>query len=217
MVRTAVLLALALGVACGGSTDDEGGLGGTGGTGGQSGSSGTAGASGTAAGATSSQGGSSTSGGSGGTAVNGGTTGGAGTTGAGAVSATDAGGRDLCDLPPEPGPCRGSMQRFYFDAVAGQCLEFVYGGCEGNANNFETHQACAAACAHRAHDCRVCTLESCHARDCTGCPVSPDSHGESCSVPSLECSFGQGCGQTVCTCSAFTPGVWACATLLIPC
>jgi hypothetical protein len=211
MARTAVSLALALGVACGGTIDDERGHGDPGGTGGQSGSSGAAGTSGTAAGATASQGGSSTSGGTGGTAVNGGTTGGAGTPGAGAVSGTDAGGPDLCDLPPEPGPCKGNIQRFSFDAVAGQCLEFVYGGCEGNANNFETHEACAAACAHRAHDCRSCFLDGCVVQDCTQCPANSNATGEPCKAQNLTCAFGSGCGLTTCTCGGET---WECSTLL---
>ena len=53
---------------------------------------------------------------------------------------------DICTLPVVPGPCRGAFPRWFFNSSTGQCEEFVYGGCEGNANNFETEGACANAC-----------------------------------------------------------------------
>lgn len=51
-----------------------------------------------------------------------------------------------CGLPAETGPCNAAFQRWYFNADAGQCEQFVWGGCGGNANNFETLAACEAAC-----------------------------------------------------------------------
>ena len=37
--------------------------------------------------------------------------------------------------------------RYFFDWNAGVCREFVYGGCEGNANNFDDVDACERTCA----------------------------------------------------------------------
>jgi hypothetical protein len=51
-----------------------------------------------------------------------------------------------CGLPPDPGPCRAVIERWYFDAAAGECRTFNYGGCLGNGNNFETQAECEAAC-----------------------------------------------------------------------
>ena len=59
---------------------------------------------------------------------------------------------DICSLPPDPGPCKALIPRWYHNAATGQCEEFIYGGCEGNANNFETKLACEQACLP------VCTL-----------------------------------------------------------
>ncbi len=36
--------------------------------------------------------------------------------------------------------------RFYFDIDTGRCEHFEYGGCQGNANNFETLQECEEMC-----------------------------------------------------------------------
>lgn len=52
----------------------------------------------------------------------------------------------ICGLPPEPGPCDGSFERYYFDAQVGTCVSFVYGGCGGNANNFDDLMFCLATC-----------------------------------------------------------------------
>ena len=54
--------------------------------------------------------------------------------------------QNACKLPPEPGPCEGHQERWYLDAYTWNCELFIYGGCEGNANNFETKEACQAAC-----------------------------------------------------------------------
>ena len=36
--------------------------------------------------------------------------------------------------------------RWYFDAGKGGCVQFTYGGCGGNANNFKTLAECNDAC-----------------------------------------------------------------------
>ncbi|XP_066567063.1 amyloid beta precursor like protein 2 isoform X1 [Amia ocellicauda] len=52
----------------------------------------------------------------------------------------------VCSLPPETGPCRASMPRWHFDAQQRSCAPFVYGGCGGNRNNFQTQEYCMAVC-----------------------------------------------------------------------
>ncbi|GIX87999.1 papilin [Caerostris darwini] len=53
---------------------------------------------------------------------------------------------DTCRLPAEVGTCHAHMERYYFDHEQGRCLKFIYGGCGGNANNFETERECENSC-----------------------------------------------------------------------
>ncbi|XP_070970881.1 tissue factor pathway inhibitor 2-like isoform X2 [Oncorhynchus clarkii lewisi] len=54
--------------------------------------------------------------------------------------------QEVCLLQVDEGPCRGDIQRYYYNTITQQCEEFVYGGCQGNANNFMSFLACQKAC-----------------------------------------------------------------------
>ena len=49
---------------------------------------------------------------------------------------------DICKLQPETGLCKAAFTRYYYDADTECCKEFIYGGCGGNDNNFNTQQEC---------------------------------------------------------------------------
>ncbi|CAH3147100.1 unnamed protein product [Pocillopora meandrina] len=51
-----------------------------------------------------------------------------------------------CLLPHSEGPCRAAFQRWYYNKERRKCITFLYGGCEGNANNFYTKSACKVFC-----------------------------------------------------------------------
>uniref|UniRef100_A0A023GCG9 Putative bpti/kunitz family of serine protease inhibitor n=1 Tax=Amblyomma triste TaxID=251400 RepID=A0A023GCG9_AMBTT len=53
---------------------------------------------------------------------------------------------DECTYPPETGPCKGRMPRFFYNINTSECEEFVYGGCHGNENNFRTYEDCENQC-----------------------------------------------------------------------
>lgn len=53
---------------------------------------------------------------------------------------------EFCDLLPEKGPCKAVLPRFHYDLVTQDCERFIYGGCDGNENNFHTRLACQAIC-----------------------------------------------------------------------
>ncbi|XP_072144219.1 uncharacterized protein [Dermacentor andersoni] len=63
------------------------------------------------------------------------------------VTGASAQGRPrLCSLPSAQGPCRGRITAFYFDRSSGRCRQFIYGGCQGNANRFKSFRQCARVC-----------------------------------------------------------------------
>ncbi|XP_049527435.1 BPTI/Kunitz domain-containing protein-like [Dermacentor silvarum] len=51
-----------------------------------------------------------------------------------------------CSDPPEKGPCNESYTHYYFNTQNKTCQEFIYGGCEGNVNNYETIEECRVSC-----------------------------------------------------------------------
>ncbi|KAM4550295.1 collagen, type XXVIII, alpha 1a [Fundulus diaphanus] len=51
-----------------------------------------------------------------------------------------------CSQPLEPGPCRQYTVRWYYDPEANACAQFWFGGCQGNANNFENENNCRNTC-----------------------------------------------------------------------
>ncbi|VDO01400.1 unnamed protein product [Rodentolepis nana] len=55
---------------------------------------------------------------------------------------------NACDLPLETGPCRGKFIKWGKNSKSGKCAEFIYGGCGGNSNNFDTEEECERTCIH---------------------------------------------------------------------
>ncbi|XP_029197968.1 cysteine-rich motor neuron 1 protein-like [Acropora muricata] len=70
------------------------------------------------------------------------------TTKASTVSTANRQGKlpDECKHPPSGGPCKAAFPRWYYNMVKRKCKEFLYGGCDGNANNFQTEAACKSFC-----------------------------------------------------------------------
>ncbi|XP_059824912.1 amyloid-beta precursor protein-like isoform X1 [Hypanus sabinus] len=54
--------------------------------------------------------------------------------------------REVCSEQAETGPCRAMMPRWYFDVSEGKCAQFIYGGCGGNRNNFDSEEYCLSVC-----------------------------------------------------------------------
>ncbi|CAM2107633.1 unnamed protein product [Caretta caretta] len=52
----------------------------------------------------------------------------------------------VCSQEAMTGPCRTVMPRWYFDLYKRKCIRFIYGGCGGNRNNFESEEYCMAVC-----------------------------------------------------------------------
>ncbi|KAK7896238.1 hypothetical protein WMY93_021563 [Mugilogobius chulae] len=52
----------------------------------------------------------------------------------------------VCELPPETGPCRAAFHKLFYNAQTQRCEPFIYGGCEGNANRFDSAEECQHLC-----------------------------------------------------------------------
>ena len=53
---------------------------------------------------------------------------------------------EVCSLPPDVGPCEALIPRFFHNTTSMKCERFIYGGCDGNENNFETLKECENKC-----------------------------------------------------------------------
>ncbi|XP_075870677.1 amyloid-beta A4 protein-like isoform X1 [Nelusetta ayraudi] len=54
--------------------------------------------------------------------------------------------RAVCWAPAESGPCHDMLERWYFMPEKRRCAPFLFGGCGGNRNNFESEEYCLAVC-----------------------------------------------------------------------
>jgi hypothetical protein len=53
---------------------------------------------------------------------------------------------EVCLLPKMTGSCQSSSIRYYYDREKKECQQFRYGGCNGNANNYDTIEKCQSTC-----------------------------------------------------------------------
>jgi hypothetical protein len=44
------------------------------------------------------------------------------------------------------GPCKAIKERWYYNPSRGCCEKFLYGGCQGNSNNFQSYEECNKMC-----------------------------------------------------------------------
>ncbi|GFQ70361.1 kunitz-type serine protease inhibitor A [Trichonephila clavata] len=51
-----------------------------------------------------------------------------------------------CDEKPKSGKCRAYFPSYYYDKESGSCKEFIYGGCGGNGNRYDTEKECLDNC-----------------------------------------------------------------------
>ena len=54
--------------------------------------------------------------------------------------------QDICNQAVSSGFCRAMMVKYYFEKASGECKQFIYGGCGGNQNRFDTIDECKKTC-----------------------------------------------------------------------
>lgn len=123
--------------------------------------------------------------------------------GSGAIGGTGAtGGGAECNAAPDGGNCEAYFEAWYHDPATGICRPFVYGGCGGNENRYDSLEACQKACSGgqpnndactRASDCAVTGAGCCGA--CDGPNITKHdliafnvNSGAGFSCPDIECA-----------------------------
>ena len=86
-------------------------------------------------------------------------------------------------MGPETGLCKALFYRYYYNSETCECDKFIYGGCGGNANNFDSLSDCEAAgeeCACTPEPTEICcdpddpVLTQIGGRCREGCACCPD-------------------------------------------
>uniref|UniRef100_A0A2K6FC38 Eppin n=1 Tax=Propithecus coquereli TaxID=379532 RepID=A0A2K6FC38_PROCO len=54
--------------------------------------------------------------------------------------------KDVCAMPKDSGLCMAYFPRWWYSKENNTCSIFIYGGCHGNNNNFQTKAICLSAC-----------------------------------------------------------------------
>ncbi|XP_063778423.1 collagen alpha-6(VI) chain-like [Pseudophryne corroboree] len=54
--------------------------------------------------------------------------------------------KDICILKQEEGDCQDYILKWWYNSDQNECVQFWYGGCGGNKNQFETQEQCEDAC-----------------------------------------------------------------------
>ncbi|XP_016060269.1 PREDICTED: WAP four-disulfide core domain protein 6A-like [Miniopterus natalensis] len=53
---------------------------------------------------------------------------------------------DICSLPKIVGPCLAHFPCWWYNTETQACSKFIYGGCQGNNNNFQSESICKVIC-----------------------------------------------------------------------
>ena len=65
-------------------------------------------------------------------------------------------GQNVCLLPAMVGRCEGYFPKWFYNSMSARCEQFIYGGCEGNPNKFDSRKSCEDTCVcGKLHHCRI--------------------------------------------------------------
>uniref|UniRef100_A0A914I3N7 Papilin n=1 Tax=Globodera rostochiensis TaxID=31243 RepID=A0A914I3N7_GLORO len=61
----------------------------------------------------------------------------------------------ICDVPKDSGACKTFITKWFYNMRDGTCVRFHYGGCDGNANRFDTEEQCKNTCGNYKDTCHL--------------------------------------------------------------
>lgn len=53
---------------------------------------------------------------------------------------------EICQEEKEEGQCGGTFPRYWYNNQTNSCERFIFSGCKGNRNQFETEEECNRFC-----------------------------------------------------------------------
>ncbi|GBM17502.1 Papilin [Araneus ventricosus] len=115
----------------------------------------------------------------------------------------------FCHEKPDPGYCRGYYPSWYYDGESKECKEFIYGGCLGNGNRFQSKAECLENCTGRsimkflvilalvagalASDGEVCGENERYNGCGTACPLTCENYDNPPKICPAMCKIGCEC------------------------
>ncbi|KAG8181903.1 hypothetical protein JTE90_026061 [Oedothorax gibbosus] len=94
---------------------------------------------------------------------------------------------DTCDLPVARGTCNDNSQRYFFNNLSGQCVQFTYSGCGGNLNNFITEEGCQQRCGE-VEGTEACVENEVYDTCGSACPLTCENYQQPPDICTLQCS-----------------------------
>lgn len=83
---------------------------------------------------------------------------------------------DICELYPDFGACCAEgTERWYYNTTTSECEIFLWSGCGGNPNNFESYEICMEGCGQQTANCDYSSWLSGEwfmQQDCDFCPFT---------------------------------------------
>jgi hypothetical protein len=66
---------------------------------------------------------------------------------------------EICQEEKEEGQCGGTFPRYWYNNETNGCERFIFSGCKGNRNQFETEEECKLFCIPGyKHNAAICEL-----------------------------------------------------------
>ena len=92
-----------------------------------------------------------------------------------------------CDMPKVEGTCDNQLVRYYYNMKEKRCETFMFSGCGGNMNNFDSAEECNMKCQSSVSSCRD-SYNLCGPWKERGfCESSPDISGVYCKLTCDKC------------------------------
>ena len=92
-----------------------------------------------------------------------------------------------CDMPKVEGTCGNRLVRYYYDMKRKRCDSFIFSGCGGNMNNFDSLEECQVKCGRSESSCRDSYNLCGPWREKGFCESSPDISGVYCKLTCDKC------------------------------